>query len=142
MSSSINATMEPPPGIKYVAASCQDTSSYLLRSDGAVDRTRGAGEKKTLRIVARNADYWHSFVGPDDLPRKISIIEDWAARDGGDASRLVVSNEIARRSDEEVDALFDSGVRLFTLALRGPDFDWASVERWLRWRDERNAAGA
>ncbi|WOQ70099.1 LLM class F420-dependent oxidoreductase [Microbacterium limosum] len=102
----------------------------------------GAGEKKTLRIVARHADYWHSFVGPDDLPRKISIIEDWAARDGGDASRLVVSNEIARRSDEEVDALYDSGVRLFTLALRGPDFDWASVERWLRWRDERNAAGA
>ena len=55
MSSSINATMEPPPGIKYVAASCQDTSSYLLRSDGAVDRTTGGGKvsPKSRAVASR-----------------------------------------------------------------------------------------
>ncbi|PZU40488.1 MAG: LLM class F420-dependent oxidoreductase [Microbacterium sp.] len=102
----------------------------------------GAGEQKTLRIVARHADYWHSFTTSEGLAHKISVIEEWAARDGGDVSRLIVSNELDRRSNDEVDALFAGGVRLFTLALRGPDFDWALVERWLRWRDERNTAGA
>lgn len=32
-------TMEPPAGITWVAVSSADTASYLLRSDGAVDRT-------------------------------------------------------------------------------------------------------
>ena len=36
--------MTPPEGVKYTAVSCQDTSSYLLRSDGAVDRTTGGGK--------------------------------------------------------------------------------------------------
>ncbi|MDX2376016.1 LLM class F420-dependent oxidoreductase [Microbacterium sp. LRZ72] len=102
----------------------------------------GAGEKKTLRLVARYADYWHSFTAPDGLAHKISVIEDWAARDGRDVSDLVVSNELRRRTTEDADALHAGGVRLFTLALSGPDFDWALVERWLRWRDAHNSAGA
>ena len=42
----------------------------------------GKGEKKTLRLVARYADYWHSFVRPEELPHKLSVIEKWAERGG------------------------------------------------------------
>jgi hypothetical protein len=44
MRSVVHTTMEPPAGLRYTAVSCQDTSSYLLRSDGAVDRTTGGGK--------------------------------------------------------------------------------------------------
>jgi len=44
LGSKVEMTMTPPAGIKYTAVSCQDTSSYLLRSDGAVDRTTGGGK--------------------------------------------------------------------------------------------------
>ena len=37
------------------------------------------------------------------------------------------------------DALYDAGVRLFTLAMEGPDYDYGIVERWLAWRDRRNS---
>jgi len=42
--SKVETTMVPPTGVKYTAVSCQDTASYLLRSDGAIDRTTGGGK--------------------------------------------------------------------------------------------------
>ncbi|QKJ18534.1 LLM class F420-dependent oxidoreductase [Microbacterium hominis] len=99
----------------------------------------GQGEQKTLRLVARHADIWHSFVRPDALAHKISVIEKWAEKEGTDASRIVVSNELARRTPEVADALFDAGARLFTLNFDGPDYDYDLVKRWLAWRDAKNA---
>ncbi|MFT4219582.1 MAG: LLM class F420-dependent oxidoreductase [Microbacterium sp.] len=98
----------------------------------------GAGEQKTLRLVARHADIWHSFVRPHELQHKLDVIERWAQREGRDTSGLVVSNELPRRHPEVADALYDGGVRLFTLAFDGPDYDYDLVRGWLRWRDERN----
>jgi probable F420-dependent oxidoreductase len=34
----------------------------------------GGGEKKTLKIVARHADIWHSFSDADTLKRKLGIL--------------------------------------------------------------------
>ncbi len=99
----------------------------------------GAGEQKTLRLVARHADIWHSFVGPDDLRRKLDVLEEWGQREERDLSQLVVSNEIGRRETDEVERLYESGVRLFTLGLDGPDWDFAAVKRWIAWRDAKNA---
>jgi probable F420-dependent oxidoreductase len=98
----------------------------------------GKGEQKTLRLVARHADIWHSFVPADGLAHKLSVIEDWSRTEGRDVSGLVVSNELKRRDESDADALFDAGVRLFTLgwAPGTPDFD--AVASWLRWRDARN----
>lgn len=98
----------------------------------------GAGEKKTLRLVARHADIWHSFVGVDGLPHKLDVIERWADTDGHDASNLVISNELRGKDREEADALYDAGVRLFTLGVSGDDIDVAKVQRWLDWRDSKN----
>lgn len=97
----------------------------------------GAGEQKTLRLVARHADIWHSFVGADDLPHKLDVIRRWADRDGHDASGLVLSNQI-REDDAHTEALYDAGVRLFTVAIDGPEPDFAAVERALVWRDGKN----
>ena len=63
----------------------------------------GKGEQKTLRLVARYADYWHSFVRPDELPHKYSVIEKWAEREERDTSTLIVSNELQRRGEDVAD---------------------------------------
>lgn len=102
----------------------------------------GKGERKTLRLVARHADIWHSFVSPDDLPGKIEVIERWGATEGRDVSGLVVSNELKGRDQAAADALYDAGTRLFTLGFGGPDFDYGVVRSWLAWRDGKNGRSA
>lgn len=102
----------------------------------------GSGEKKTLRLVARHAHIWHSFVNPDELPRKISVIESWARSDGTDVSGLMLSNELSSRDTKDADSLFDGGVRLFTLGWEPSYPDYDVVKRWLRWRDSKNGNGS
>jgi probable F420-dependent oxidoreductase len=98
----------------------------------------GKGEQKTLRQVARHADIWHSFVAPDALAHKISVIEKWAETDGGDVSDLIVSSELKDRDESVADELFDGGARLFTLGWAPGTADYDVVTRWLRWRDGKN----
>lgn len=98
----------------------------------------GAGEKKTLRIVAQHADIWHSFVSPDDLPRKLEILAEHGAAVGRDIAEIELSNELRNRDESDADALLDAGVTLFTLGLSGPEYDLEPVKKWLRWRDARN----
>lgn len=100
----------------------------------------GKGEQKTLRIVAQHADIWHSFVAPEELAHKISVIEKWGAEDGRDVSGLIVSNELKRRDTATADALFDAGTRLFTLGWAPDAADYDTVAHWLRWRDGKNGS--
>ena len=99
----------------------------------------GKGEQKTLRLVARHADIWHSFVRPDEIAHKVEVIERWAEREERDTSDLVISNEVYGHGVEHADALYAAGARLITFGFRGPDFDFDLVESWLRWRDGKNA---
>lgn len=98
----------------------------------------GKGEQKTLRLVARYADIWHSFVQGEELVHKIGVIEEWGRRDGRDTSGIVISSELQNRGQDAADALFDAGARLFTLGFQGPDYDFDLVRSWLRWRDAKN----
>ncbi|QIG39737.1 LLM class F420-dependent oxidoreductase [Microbacterium sp. 4R-513] len=98
----------------------------------------GSGEQKTLRLVARYADVWHSFASAEQLEHKVSVIERWGERDGHDTSHIVISNELQRRDAAAADEMFDAGVRLFTLGFGGPDYDYDVVDRWLAWRDAKN----
>ena len=100
----------------------------------------GAGEQKTLRLVARHADIWHSFVKPDAVTSKLDVLERWAQKEERDLSNLVVSNEIGARNVDEVEALYGAGVRLFTLGIDGPDWNFDAVKQWVAWRDAKNAA--
>ena len=100
----------------------------------------GKGEQKTLRIVAAHADIWHSFVRPDDLPHKLDVLARWGEKVGRDVSQITVSNELnRRRADlEYAEALYDAGVRLFTLGVPGPDYDLTIARQYLAWRDAKN----
>jgi probable F420-dependent oxidoreductase len=99
----------------------------------------GGGEKKTLRIVAQHADIWHSFTPAHDLERKLAILAEHGAAVGRDTSEIEISNELRNRDESDADAMVEAGVTLFTLGLSGPDYDLATVKRWLAWRDSANA---
>ncbi|WP_022889576.1 LLM class F420-dependent oxidoreductase [Agromyces italicus] len=100
----------------------------------------GKGELKTLRLVAKHADIWHSFVAPDEIAHKLDVLRRWGDEVGRDVSEITVSNELDRHGVdlEHADALYDAGVRLFTVGVDGPDYDLGPVKRWLAWRDARN----
>ncbi|MEV8135039.1 LLM class F420-dependent oxidoreductase [Microbacterium aurantiacum] len=99
----------------------------------------GKGEQKTLRLVARHADIWHSFVTPDEVAHKLDVIARWSEKEERDTSGLIVSNELRDRSEADADALYAVGTRLFTLGFSGPEWDYDVVRSWLRWRDAKNA---
>lgn len=50
---SVSATLNPPPGVRYVAVSAHQNSTYLLRSDGICDRSRG-GAKVHSSLIPSN----------------------------------------------------------------------------------------
>jgi probable F420-dependent oxidoreductase len=99
----------------------------------------GGGEKKTLRLVARHADIWHSFADPETLDRKLGVLAEHCAAEGRDMGEIEISNELRDRDVATADALHERGVTLFTLGISGPDYPLDVVRDWIRWRDERNA---
>ena len=99
----------------------------------------GGGEKKTLRIVAKHADIWHSFSDAATLERKLGILAEHGAAVGRDTSEIEISTEVARRSVAEADEQYALGARLFTVGISGPDYDLSRVRDWLGWRDAKNA---
>lgn len=44
----------------------------------------GGGERKTLRIVAEQADIWHAFGDAETIAHKHRVLDDWCARVGRD----------------------------------------------------------
>jgi probable F420-dependent oxidoreductase len=87
----------------------------------------GGGEKKTLRIVAKHADIWHSFSDPETLQRKLGILAEHGEAVGRDVSQIEISTELRGRTPNEADELHDLGTTLFTLGISGPDYDLAPV---------------
>ncbi|MFC6355232.1 LLM class F420-dependent oxidoreductase [Luethyella okanaganae] len=98
----------------------------------------GAGERKTLRIVARHADIWHSFSDPATLEHKLGVLHRWCAQESRDPAEIEISVELRRSTTRQADELYDLGARLFTLGVGGPDYDLAPVREWLAWRDDKN----
>ena len=99
----------------------------------------GGGEKKTLRLVAKHADIWHSFTPVDDFERKLGILAEHCDAVGRDISEIELSHEQQKKTLDGADALREHGVTLFTLGINGPDYDLDIVKQWLTWRDEQNA---
>ncbi len=99
----------------------------------------GAGERKTLRIVAQHADIWHSFADPETLDHKKTVLEAWCTKVGRAVTEIELSNELRNRDEHTADDLLARGITLFTLGITGPDFPYDRVQSWLKWRDARNA---
>jgi len=100
----------------------------------------GGGERKTLRIVARHADIWHSFSNPLALEHKLGVLDRWCEREGRDPAEIEISAELRGGTIRQAEELYDLGARLFTIGVSGPRHDLAPATDWLAWRDSKNAA--
>ena len=68
----------------------------------------GGGERVTLRIVARHADHWNVWGGPDVLARKNAILEEHCAKIGRDTKTIKRSVNMAlliTDNNAEIDGL-------------------------------------
>jgi probable F420-dependent oxidoreductase len=96
----------------------------------------GGGEKKTLRLVAKHADIWHSFGDAETVVRKTAILREHCAAVGRDPAEIELSAGVQGKPAESGPALLDAGVTLFTVGTGGPDFDFSELKDWLAWREE------
>ena len=107
----------------------------------------GGGERKTLRIVAEQADIWHGFGDPEVIAHKHGVLDRWCAQVGRDPLAIERSAGVAftparhpERSDldyaAQAQALYDVGTRLLTLSLTTPPYDFGPIRDVLAWRDE------
>ena len=98
----------------------------------------GGGEKKTLRLVARHADIWHSFGDSETLERKLGILRQHCADVGRDPADIEISVGVRGNPEEVGPALRGLGASLFTVGAGGPDYDLSSLRDWIAWRDGQN----
>jgi probable F420-dependent oxidoreductase len=99
----------------------------------------GGGEKKTLKLVAKHADIWHSFATGDALVHKLSVLAGHCETVGRDIKEIELSNELRDKTVAEADSMRAQDITLFTLGITGPDYDLTSTKQWLAWRDSQNA---
>lgn len=109
----------------------------------------GGGERKTLRIVAQQADIWHGFGDASQVAHKHAVLDDWCARVGRDPLAIERSAGVSVRGRDaepegldygsNAQALYDVGTRLFTIGLNHPPYDFGPVRALLDWRDNLTA---
>jgi probable F420-dependent oxidoreductase len=109
----------------------------------------GGGVKKTLRLVAKHADIWHSFGDADTFEQKSQVLDEWCAKEGRDPAAIERSIGVQGKDswdgsqDEYARRLTDRGARMFTVGLQpaSPDFD--AVKSWVdyvaQWNDRQSA---
>jgi F420-dependent oxidoreductase-like protein len=102
----------------------------------------GAGEKKTLRMVAQYADESNIICAPDEIPRKLAALAEHCERLGRDRSEITVTyqtsaviaptKEMAQQDLEAaVAAIPQLGGRAGSVILGGPDEVRAVYEKVL-----------
>ena len=86
----------------------------------------GAGERKTLRLVARYADACNIF--PADAARKLDVLREHCEREGRDYEAIEKTTTFGIRCDaqagevlEQLGALRDIGFTVAYLSIRGPE---------------------
>jgi probable F420-dependent oxidoreductase len=99
----------------------------------------GGGEKKTLKITARYADIWHGFGDPDVIAHKCKVLDEWCASRNRDPAEIERSVGVGEKRPKEVaEDLLAAGVRMFTVAAGGPDYDLSKLQEWVAWRDAQS----
>lgn len=93
----------------------------------------GGGPKKTLPLVAKYADIWHSFGEFDTHVEKSDILAQRCA----DLGRS--PDEIERSTDwpgvDKAALYVEQGITQFTVGIGGPDYDLAPLVEAIAWRD-------
>jgi probable F420-dependent oxidoreductase len=96
----------------------------------------GGGEQKTLRLVAKHADIWHSFSDVETFTRKVGVLGERCAEIGRDPGEIELS--VGVENVEQAEALHAAGARLFTVGVGGPDYDLSVLTELVAWRDGKN----
>ncbi|MCU1680774.1 MAG: class F420-dependent oxidoreductase [Amycolatopsis sp.] len=99
----------------------------------------GGGEKKTLKLVAKHADIWHSFGDAEVLKHKLEVLAGHCKDVGRDPAEIEVSTAVSKEPEEVGGELRDLGASLFTVAASGPDYDLDLLKRWITWRDKQHS---
>jgi len=101
----------------------------------------GGGERKTLRIVAQQADIWHGFGDATVVAHKHEVLDGWCAKVGRDPLAIERSAGVSpKHPASSAESLYAVGTRLFTIGANGPGYDLGPLRDLLSWRDERNRA--
>lgn len=95
----------------------------------------GGGERKTLRLVAKHGDIWHTWYNPAKPHiwlHKKDVLAEWCAKVGRDPSEieLSVGGELTPAVGDD---LVGHGVSELTIGLNGPAYDMTRVTEWLAW---------
>jgi probable F420-dependent oxidoreductase len=105
----------------------------------------GAGEKVTLKLVAKHAKLWHTFADPETYAHKAGILAEHCAKVGRDPGEI--EHVIGPRGGpvlQHADALADAGVTELTVGIGGGadgSYDLGELRELIQWRDERNGRG-
>ena len=93
----------------------------------------GGGPKKTLPMVAKYADIWHSFGEFETHVEKSEILAQRCADLGRDP------DDIERSTDwpgvDKAAVYVEQGITQFTVGIGGPDYDLARLVEAIAWRD-------
>ncbi|HVV08697.1 LLM class F420-dependent oxidoreductase [Amycolatopsis sp.] len=98
----------------------------------------GGGEKKTLKLVAKHADIWHSFGDPEVVERKVGILKQHCADVGRDFNELELSVGVRGEPAELGPKLRALGVSQFTVGVGGPEYDLTLLGKWIDWAKTQN----
>jgi len=95
----------------------------------------GSGEHKTLPLVGRYADIWHSFEPLEQFRRKDDMVKRHAAAAGRDEA--AIERAVAWMGAGAADEYAGAGVSLFTTEIKPTEhgYDLGIVEDMVAWRD-------
>jgi len=96
----------------------------------------GMGVRRTLPLVARHADIWHTFASVDEYRRKNAILKDLAGAAGRDGRQITRAVHWTGRNN--ADAFIGEGVTLFTTEIHPTrdGYDFSELKDMIDWRDQ------
>ena len=105
----------------------------------------GAGERISLRTIARHADSWHGRFPdrPESMIPKVAALRQWCEVEGTNAEGIewgvgMHPYDLDRFLAEDAETYLELGFTQFTVGFNGPAWPVANGADWLAWRDEAN----
>jgi probable F420-dependent oxidoreductase len=98
----------------------------------------GGGEKKTLRLVARYADIWHSFGDLSTFTHKSGVLDEWCGKESRDPAEIERSIGVDGDPAQKGPGYLAAGATLFTVGVNGPRYDLGVLKDWIAWAAEQN----
>jgi probable F420-dependent oxidoreductase len=98
----------------------------------------GSGERKTLPLVGRYADIWHSFLDIETFRRKNDLVRKHAAHAGRDETQI--ERSVQWPGPAAADEYTAEGVTFYTTEIHPTDdgYDLDPLKEMLAWRDARS----